>query len=160
MGRCRREHAPELQKLKGGWIVGGYLSNWVAARYPDLLKNGFRVVQDILPNALTESADILLPSAWIQKMDTDLEKSFGLKDSKGALVSKVQKDSPAGKAGIKPGDIILKVDGKGVGKSKELLKVVNALPIGKEIESHNLLISCFLNDPIITLNFDEALILS
>ena len=59
---------PELQKLKGGWIVGGYLSNWVGADLPPLLRMGFRVVQDILPNALVSAADVVLPAAaWAEK---------------------------------------------------------------------------------------------
>jgi len=59
---------PDLQKLKGGWIVGGYLSNWIGADLPPLLRMGFRVVQDILPNALVDSADIVLPAAaWAEK---------------------------------------------------------------------------------------------
>ncbi len=58
----------ELKKLKGGWIVGGYLSNWVPVEQPEFLMGGYRVVQDILPNALTESADVVLPSAaWAEK---------------------------------------------------------------------------------------------
>ncbi len=59
---------PELSKLKGGWIVGGYLSNWIPTEMPEFLKTGFRVVQDILANALTERADVLLPAAaWAEK---------------------------------------------------------------------------------------------
>lgn len=59
---------PELKKLKGGWIVGGYLSDWLGAEPPPVFKRGYRVVQDVLPNALTESADVLLPAAmWAEK---------------------------------------------------------------------------------------------
>src|SRR5689334_20884486 len=44
-----------LSKLKAGWIVGGYLSNWLPSTLPPLFKSGnLRVVQDILPNALTQ----------------------------------------------------------------------------------------------------------
>jgi NADH-quinone oxidoreductase subunit G len=58
----------EIKKLKGGWIVGGYLSNWVPADLPMLMKRGYKVVQDTLQNALTGSADVLLPSAfWAEK---------------------------------------------------------------------------------------------
>src|SRR3954452_2365443 len=53
--------------LKGGWIVGGYLSNWVT----DALKlpaRAIKVVQDILANKLTDTADVLLPAAaWAEK---------------------------------------------------------------------------------------------
>jgi len=59
---------PEVLKLKAGWIVGGYLSNWITGEIPAPLKTGFRVVQDILPNALVDSADIVLPAAaWAEK---------------------------------------------------------------------------------------------
>ncbi len=55
-------------RLKGGWIVGGYLSAWVPPDAPSLFKSGYRVVQDILPSSLTESADVLLPAAaWAEK---------------------------------------------------------------------------------------------
>jgi NADH-quinone oxidoreductase subunit G len=59
---------PELTKLKGGWIVGGYLSDWIGADLPPLLRAGYRVVQDILPNALVSAADVVLPAAaWAEK---------------------------------------------------------------------------------------------
>jgi NADH-quinone oxidoreductase subunit G len=62
---------PELKKLKGGWIVGGYLSNWIPKDQPILFKKGVRVVQDILPNTLTAVADALLPAAaWAEKDGT------------------------------------------------------------------------------------------
>jgi NADH-quinone oxidoreductase subunit G len=62
---------PELGNLKGGWIVGGYLSNWIPLESPDLLRKGFRVVQDILPSSLSASADIVLPAAtWAEKAGT------------------------------------------------------------------------------------------
>jgi NADH-quinone oxidoreductase subunit G len=59
---------PEFAKLKGGWIVGGYLSKWIGPDLPPLVSGGFRVVQDILPNKLVEQADIVLPAAaWAEK---------------------------------------------------------------------------------------------
>ena len=56
---------------------------------------------------------------YIQDLTDDLAQSFGLKDSKGILISKVIEDSPAAKAGLKQGDIVLKADGKPVGKVNE-----------------------------------------
>jgi NADH-quinone oxidoreductase subunit G len=54
--------------LKAGWIVGGYHSNWIAGEIPAALKGGFKVVQDILPTSLSDSADIVIPSAaWAEK---------------------------------------------------------------------------------------------
>ncbi|HEV2689781.1 MAG TPA: molybdopterin-dependent oxidoreductase, partial [Bryobacteraceae bacterium] len=57
-----------LAGLRGGWIVGGYLSNWLPLDLPALSIGGFRVIQDILPNALTSRADVVLPAAaWAEK---------------------------------------------------------------------------------------------
>lgn len=47
----------------------------------------------------------------IQDIDKNLAKSFGLKVAEGVLISEVQSDSPAAKAGLKQGDVILKLDG-------------------------------------------------
>jgi NADH-quinone oxidoreductase subunit G len=59
---------PELKALKGGWIVGGYLSAWLPKDLPPQFKRGFKVVQDILPSSVADSADLLLPSAsWAEK---------------------------------------------------------------------------------------------
>ncbi|MGI4813168.1 MAG: DegQ family serine endoprotease [Janthinobacterium lividum] len=56
----------------------------------------------------------------IQEMDQTLAKSFGLDQARGALVASVEPGSPAAKAGIKPGDVILQVDGKAVDDSTSL----------------------------------------
>ena len=58
-----------LAKAAGGWIVGGYLSDWVTKTFPTaVFKSSFRVVQDILPNALVDAADVVLPGAsWAEK---------------------------------------------------------------------------------------------
>jgi NADH-quinone oxidoreductase subunit G len=61
----------EVRNLRGGWVVGGYLSNWAPIDLPTLLNRGFRVVQDILPNALVDRADVVLPAAaWAEKDGT------------------------------------------------------------------------------------------
>jgi NADH-quinone oxidoreductase subunit G len=55
-------------RFKGGWIVGGYLSNWAGAELPVVLSGGFKVVQDLLPSVISESADVVLPAAaWAEK---------------------------------------------------------------------------------------------
>jgi NADH-quinone oxidoreductase subunit G len=60
--------APGAAALKGGWIVGGYLSNWLGPDLPAVFKKGFRVVQDILPTGLSATADVVLPAAaWAEK---------------------------------------------------------------------------------------------
>ena len=71
-------------KLKGGWIVGGYLSEWVGkATFP----RGFKVVQDVLPNKLTETADVLLPAAMWAEKDGSWENYSGHIQPFGAAIA-------------------------------------------------------------------------
>lgn len=60
----------------------------------------------------------------IQPVTQDLATSFGLEKPNGALVSEVKKDSPADKAGIEPGDVILKFNGKPLERSEDLPPLV------------------------------------
>lgn len=60
----------------------------------------------------------------IQEVTKDLAESFGLGKPAGALVSSVEKDSPADKAGLLASDVILKFGGKSVGTSSELPQLV------------------------------------
>jgi serine protease Do len=67
----------------------------------------------------------------IQPITDELADSLGLKDTKGALVSEVQKDGPASEAGIKSGDAITAVNGNGVSSPKELSKKIGAMKPGE-----------------------------
>ena len=69
----------------------------------------------------------------IQPITPDLAKSFGLSDENGALVSEVVPESPAEKAGLKPGDIILEFGGKTIHEMNELPRLVAATAVGREI---------------------------
>jgi serine protease Do len=60
----------------------------------------------------------------IQGVTRDLADSFGLAKPQGALVSAVEPGSPADKAGIKAGDVIVAVDGKAIDESVELPRVI------------------------------------
>jgi len=60
----------------------------------------------------------------IQDVNQELARSFGLDKPTGALVSAVDKKSPAEKAGIEPGDVILKFNGKQVNSSNDLPSIV------------------------------------
>ena len=57
---------------------------------------------------------------YIQDINSDLAKALKLNKAKGVIVSKVQKNSPAEKAGLKEEDIILRFNGKEVSNSTEL----------------------------------------
>ena len=69
----------------------------------------------------------------IQDVSEDLAKTFGLEKAEGALVSEVTEDSPASKAGIKRGDVIIEYDGKKVEDVGHLRNMVALTPVGKKV---------------------------
>lgn len=60
----------------------------------------------------------------VQELNQSLADSFGMKKPGGALVSSVENDSPAAKAGLEPGDVILSLNGKEISGSSELPPLV------------------------------------
>ena len=66
----------------------------------------------------------------IQDVNKDLAEHFGLKDAKGILVSEIQKDSPASSAGLKQGDVIIKLDGAELENVSDLRNRVAMIPPG------------------------------
>ena len=67
---------------------------------------------------------------YIQEIDDKLAKSFNMKKSKGALVSKVLPNSPAEKAKIQQGDVILKFNNQPIAKSTDLPLIVGQSKVG------------------------------
>ena len=70
----------------------------------------------------------------IQSVTQELADSFGLKKPQGALVAAVEPKSPAEKAGIKTGDIILGVEGKDIENSIELPRVIGESRPGTQVK--------------------------
>jgi len=69
----------------------------------------------------------------VQPLSEELAQSFGLDRPHGALVSEVVKDSPAERAGIKRGDVILSFDGQAIDERNDLPKLVAATRVGKTV---------------------------
>lgn len=69
----------------------------------------------------------------IQDVTRELAESFGMERPSGALVAKVLDDSPAAKAGMQVGDVVVEFDGKHVDYSSDLPPLVGRTPIGKDI---------------------------
>ncbi|HVN24596.1 MAG TPA: DegQ family serine endoprotease [Syntrophorhabdales bacterium] len=70
----------------------------------------------------------------IQKVTPELAKSFNLKESEGALVSDVMEDSPASKADIHRGDVIISFDGNRIKEMEQLPKLVAGTEVGKKVK--------------------------
>ncbi len=68
----------------------------------------------------------------IQPVTHELAEQFGVSARQGVLVTDVQPDSPAAKAGLKSGDIIVEFAGRPVARPQELQSIVERAPIGSK----------------------------
>lgn len=87
--------------------------------YESLIKNG-KVVRGYL-------------GIGIQDLNHDLAESFGIKDAKGALVSDVKEGSPADRAGMKQGDVVISYHGSAVEDALTLQRVVTRTSVGSKV---------------------------
>jgi serine protease DegQ len=67
----------------------------------------------------------------VQDLTPELAESFKLKDMQGVLIAEVVRGSPADKAGIKAGDILVSIDDKTLADSAAMLETISALQPGK-----------------------------
>jgi serine protease DegQ len=68
----------------------------------------------------------------VQDIVPEIADSLGLKNTDGALIAGVLRGGPADRAGIRPGDVLVAVDGQTVSDSASLLKLIAALAPGKD----------------------------
>lgn len=69
----------------------------------------------------------------IQLVTDEIAESLGIKPARGALVAGVDERGPAKPAGIVPGDVIVRFDGKDIREMRDLPRVVADTPVGKEV---------------------------
>ncbi len=69
----------------------------------------------------------------LQRMDGVLAEGLGLRDARGVLVREVQPGTPAEKAGIKEGDVVLACDGRDVQELNEFRLQIARTPIGRSV---------------------------
>src|SRR5436189_2110861 len=70
----------------------------------------------------------------IQQVTDEIAESLNIKPARGALVAGVDDKGPAKPAGIEPGDVVVKFDGKDVKDPKDLSRVVADTTVGKEVD--------------------------
>ncbi len=70
----------------------------------------------------------------VQELNQALAESFGLKRAEGALVASVQPGSAAERAGLQPGDVILKYEGRTIGAAGELSALVGQAVPGDKVK--------------------------
>ena len=90
---------------------------------------GFAIPANLAKPILAELKDKgAIERGWlgveIQEVTPDIAKAIGLPEAKGALVANVQPDSPASKAHLKAGDVVLSFNGQPVAEMKDLPRLV------------------------------------
>jgi serine protease Do len=100
---------------------------------------GFSVPSDMAKSVVSQLREFgRTRRGWlgvrIQPVSDEIAESLGLDEAKGALVAGVFDDGPAREAGVEPGDVILKFDGKDVPHVRQLPRIVAETVIGKDIE--------------------------
>ncbi len=100
---------------------------------------GFAIASDVAKTVVQSLKDEgKVERGWlgvqIQPVTQDIADSLGLKETKGALIAKTDKDSPAAAAGLKDGDVVASVNGQSVADSHDLARKIAALGPKKEAE--------------------------
>ena len=70
----------------------------------------------------------------IQQVTDEIADSLSIKPAHGALIAGIDDKGPAKPAGIEPGDVIVKFDGRDIKEMRDLPKIVAETPVGKDVE--------------------------
>lgn len=69
-----------------------------------------------------------------QDLTPELVKAFNLKNIQGAAISRIESNSPAAKAGLEPGDIIISANGRAIKNSHDIRNIIGMMQIGDKVE--------------------------
>ncbi len=119
-----------------GEVVG--INSQIYSRTGGFMGVSFAIPMDVAMDVVEQiKSQGYVSRGWlgviIQNVTAELAESFGLDKSKGALIAKVLPDSPAEKAGLEVGDVILEFNSKAVGASSELPPIVGRTPVGDSV---------------------------
>ncbi len=110
-------------------LSGSGANNGVAFAIPSNMALG--VMEQLIKSGKVTRAQL---GVVIQPVTPAIAKSFGLKDSRGALVGGVSPNSPAAEAGLKPGDVILSLNGVQVADNNQLRNRISMTEPGSKVE--------------------------
>ncbi|MCP3876549.1 MAG: DegQ family serine endoprotease [Desulfobacteraceae bacterium] len=100
---------------------------------------GFAIPSDLATGIVDQLIDQKSVSrGWlgvaIQNVTEQLAKYYHIKETKGVYVAKVYEDNPADKAGIKIGDVILKINNKKIDSSRDLTMTIASTSVGETVK--------------------------
>ena len=119
-----------------GEVVG--INSAILSRSGGNVGIGFSIPSNMAKRIYTElAARGKITRGWlgvsIQPLTPELAKSFGLKEPRGVLIADVVKESPADKAGLASGDVLMEFGGKKVDAPQDLQKAVAGTAPGKGV---------------------------
>ena len=120
-----------------GEVVG--INSQIYTRSGGFMGVSFAIPIDVAMEVVDQLSDQgYVSRGWlgvlIQEVNKDLAESFGLDKPHGALVAQVVEDSPAEKAGLQTGDIIIEFEGEEINRSSELPQLVGRTKIGETVK--------------------------
>ncbi len=100
---------------------------------------GFAIPSETAEDVIAELRDNgMVERGWlgvrIQPVNDDMAEGFGMDDARGALVAMVEPNSPAERAGLKSGDVILSWDGQEVDRVKDLTRYVAGTDVDQSVD--------------------------
>lgn len=119
-----------------GNVVG--INSQILSKTGGYLGLSFAIPANLVKSVVAQlKADGFVSRGWLgisfQEINTELAKSFGLDRIAGALVASVVDDSPASKAGVKTGDIILQLNNQPILDATQLPAMVGSMKPGTKI---------------------------
>lgn len=71
----------------------------------------------------------------IKDIDELWQKNLGLDSTEGSLIIRIEKDSPASRAGLRAGDVIIKIDDENIADTNELIQIIQQKEVGERISA-------------------------
>jgi len=120
-----------------GEVIG--INTWITTQSGGSVGLGFAIPINNVKRAIEDFiATGEVQYGWlgvsIGSVDREIQQSLGLESGRGALVNSVYKNSPAGRAGLLPGDIIVRVGNRGVNSSDDVVLRVGELPVNESAD--------------------------
>jgi serine protease Do len=70
----------------------------------------------------------------VSEIDADRAKALNLREERGVEITRVEEDSPASRAGLKTGDVVLEYGGQRVEGTEQFVRLVHETPVGREVK--------------------------
>jgi serine protease Do len=83
--------------------------------------------------AATISTSAAYLGIGVKDIDSERAKALNLKEVRGAEITSVSEDSPASKAGLKEGDVVLEFNGQPVEGGEQLSRMIRETPVGRQV---------------------------